>query len=151
MASTMLRAWPCPESITTGTSGRRCLRAPSVVEPVHAGQHHVERDEIRLGLVERGERLLPVRDREDLVALARDQGLHVVAYARIVVDHEHAKAVRHASSLLVGFHSMRGSVRLRGVSLPIEGKPGPAKASSLPAQVRRNLRTSPEAVRIRSV
>src|SRR5262245_21898434 len=82
-----------------GDLGEATLELGQGREPVHAGEHDVECDEVRARLAEHLERLLAVRRGEHLVPLPRDERLHVVAHARVVVDHQDSEPLRHAPSL----------------------------------------------------
>ena len=62
--------------------GHPLLQLAQGLEAVHAREHHVERDQIGARLVEGAQRLLAARHGADVVALARDQGLEVLADTR---------------------------------------------------------------------
>jgi hypothetical protein len=80
---------------------RQALLEPAQgLDPVDPGQHDVQRDDVGARHLEVCQRLLRVRHGKDLVALAGDECLHVVAHARIVVDHEHAERLVRDSWLL---------------------------------------------------
>ena len=76
------------------------LEPPQRLQSVHARQDDVEGDDVGAGVVEARERLLGVRCQEHPIALARDERLHVVANAGIVVDHENTEGLRGVRRML---------------------------------------------------
>jgi hypothetical protein len=116
---------PVPGEHHDGNLGEPLLQTAKRLESVDARQHHVECDDVRLCLLQRAERLLTVGDRKYSVALARDQSLHVVAHARVVIDDENAKLFGHTPSLPM-------LVAGCDPSRPVNAPPGAPVAISVP-------------------
>jgi hypothetical protein len=85
--------------IARGQEDDRDIR-PAVAEPARdvealdVGQHHVEHDQLRLERRRRGERLGAGRGRLDLEAVEAQRHRDDVEDVRLIVDDEHAVAVR---------------------------------------------------------
>ena len=113
MASTIVRAWPWPESITTGTSGNRFLRRRSVSRPSMPSSTTSRvtrsgRDSAETGRVPPR----PEPARRPRSPDARDQqGIQVFPHAGIVIDHQHAKGCHRQDGGVSGQGPIGGIVR----------------------------------------
>ena len=75
------------------------LDAPAHLEPVEAGQHHVEDDQVRLVLLVRRHRPGPVVRRHHVVPLGPQPVTHRLVDQRLVLDHEHGRRRRARRSM----------------------------------------------------
>ena len=72
------------------------LEPPTDLEAVELGHHHVEEDQVRVFLAGKRERFLPVRRRQDLVAVDGEASLEDVDVGGIVVGDEDPRGRSHS-------------------------------------------------------
>ncbi len=75
--------------------GQELLELIEGLKAIHSRQDHIESDQIGLADRQISQSLLAIGRGEDLVSLTGNQRLHVVPYARIVVDHQNSESLSH--------------------------------------------------------
>ena len=78
--------------------GLAVFEAPADLVPVHAGHHDVEKDEIRLLVLEDFEGLCSVGRLDDLVAIPGESGPQGLDIGRVIVDDEDLGHVCHGTA-----------------------------------------------------
>src|SRR5690348_10971257 len=97
-------------------------------EPVHAGHHHVEQDQVRLPGPSKGQRLKPVAGRGNLIVFALQLRLEQARVGRHIIDNEDT-----------GGHSAPNlpyccTATVAGELMTYRVPPGPAKKRTCPAE-----------------